>query len=1695
MKFRTFLIFILFFCLLLASCVPQQQISGQRQSFAGSTNEDPAPEPETPVFNSNAPYWYNANKNIGSSLILNENSNTVTYLRGQELHNFLDSDENMSEVFCLVISFNSASIADNLRLRAVPESFKNFTTRMTEKVLRIDVPQRNLNANVCDGSALRIVESPQHSFTASRVAYSLPELCPTCRGIIHSTNVSLYKSVNGAIDINSRIAEEKLIFDSLSFRVDTESSRINEGQTCTQAQCLSTGFDCCLENQCVKDKTLRPQALQQPDYAQAIAEVAADPQRFIQWPHIYFVCPQNIPPKEEEFTAFPDPDTSADAHFQGLIAEYECLEEGKKEEPDFSGTRVCGPNFNQNDYIKTRNRAWDKCGCDDAPSPSEINASDESLCPDFGLKAIRNGRGSITEIVCDIPINKLPPKPFQELNIDVAANTAPHRFFRQDNGQAVDDLSQYKGESEAEGDPFYYFDNLLKSDHYSAAPFSMNTLTGVFSLALDQARPAKVIQLEPDQSYVITTTKGSYTPCYQCSHDNWFDAFSAHPKSDQGTGLEAVGYTTNRSILGDNFSLGNYEDTIFGRACWIPPTMLPFGHQKKADTPSQRRARLETQTALYMNGYQRDWYGFNKGALIGSFDGVTWFAIGKARRVVAKTKKLFLAINQPFADLADPSSLSVQIVLDTNRGKSQAPIHDYDPGLEPEDPNQSTGASCQRWHQCETDSDCISRLGWEYKCANVSSFRTHWPKFNINAEELSNQEYEKIGFGRILQGNLPSGSRKRCVYRGAGTVCKKDYMTLEEGQHKLFACAPNFYCADLGANNYNSKIARSPNHIDNFLFGQEANILGRPLSYISGDRNLSSTIQENLRYNAQIYVSLNEVQDFGICRPGKSLSTNYLERHTRKDNLQRTDYINQISSCSISLAGNQRTLACPAIETRSDQDTLQGDIILANNPALSRTQNMCGGEGQYNDSSGEWVSPFANIEFASLGELSSIQEQGLVADACFRRAGSLCHTDLDCSPNRLHEEQTIFLDRQNFGGTDAELLFWQEFLTCGQATPIPGLRNNLYYEYDMSQNRCCRAAGKEFTMFSETYTGLVDDHTANNTGLSVTTFPADNPRAIGRYSRYEVANAIDGNPAANPNTVFPQAPIVVANSNPKSFQWKTFQDTGRSTCCGGGWMRKFADETHDWTNNNRLSLDIENFSCLNYDSEIYRERIDFVTEAIYQKDYQRLCLSPADGGCIEREMLQSTNSEIFNPREFTINERTAILSTRPLNSPTQGGVEGIELSGEVPYAPVPYVDAVPMDVSDDSLYNYMRNGATYTGTSFYMPIYIGYIDTIPPGLTNNLLSVFILYIDESANPKQFYTGRPTFVTCSPGFQNPEISLNENEYCVRNENGFQIFHARAENQATLGTNWDYAYVTLEFRVQGREFYLYDTIPIAADPTISGLKSGNDLYYLTKLSRFELLGIPQIFYEPVYCNSNRSLLIPGLFDIPQDNRTNFDANSFISNNATINGRNLQSVYDPGNTFADASNPNSRIVLQDRVAFDPIFSSSIFQCCVKSNYAVKKDSECCSHFAVDEEKNESKQKICKIPDGTNLNVYFNQFVSNEGVGEELPQGGLLEEDFIPETGEPKPTSTVQSKIMAIGESLCAGGTVTRGGALGNFLPEPNNGYFEQEGDFEDGRQYSIVDSFYDSDPDSNTGASYFLGGFKWNHHIYCASSEESN
>ncbi|MFM6156660.1 MAG: DUF4114 domain-containing protein, partial [Sphaerospermopsis kisseleviana] len=72
-------------------------------------------------------------------------------------------------------------------------------------------------------------------------------------------------------------------------------------------------------------------------------------------------------------------------------------------------------------------------------------------------------------------------------------------------------------------------------------------------------------------------------------------------------------------------------------------------------------------------------------------------------------------------------------------------------------------------------------------------------------------------------------------------------------------------------------------------------------------------------------------------------------------------------------------------------------------------------------------------------------------------------------------------------------------------------------------------------------------------------------------------------------------------------------------------------------------------------------------------------------------------------------------------------------------------------------------------------------------------------------------------------------------------------------------------------------------------------------------------------------------------------------------------------------------------------PIFAGNEFACCTPLGNTTSSARKCCSGHAV---KNADDVLECKLPKGTNVNVYFNKFVSSEGVGEDLPGGG--DKDF---------------------------------------------------------------------------------------------------
>lgn len=504
---------------------------------------------------------------------------------------------------------------------------------------------------------------------------------------------------------------------------------------------------------------------------------------------------------------------------------------------------------------------------------------------------------------------------------------------------------------------------------------------------------------------------------------------------------------------------------------------------------------------------------------------------------------------------------------------------------------------------------------------------------------------------------------------------------------------------------------------------------------------------------------------------------------------------------------------------------------------------------------------------------------------------------------------------------------------------------------------------------------------------------------------------------------------------------KLLNKSAESFCGERKWIRKFADGTNCWADRSRVNVDITQFRCLNYSSEIIFKAPDHVSPHNYEIDWEKLCLAPADQGCIQDEILRSQGYEIISPRSFDSSGFTATLSTKPLGYPDT--FLGIELNKDVPFAPSAFRNLMPMALSDILEENrfFIPDGALSTGLSFFLPAYIGYVsdqDSSDSGGLNNLNSVEIVY---ALGEKEIYRSKPTLSHICPVYYNPEIDLGQNEWCVRVMPPYfgDVFHLRALSRESLdliddgifnqSAQWDYAYVKLNYNVQNRDLYINSNYN--STPKQSGMKPGNDLYYLKSLGLLELSGIPGLKRPILWCNTNRSISM--------------------------------------------SNP---------VTSGEVFSEDEFRCCISAGKATENSSKCCSGFAV----SENGREICKLPPSTNLNVYFNSLVSSEGINAKMPNEYFTENDFNKETGELVISEAIDSKLVSLGEKLCSSGNIRKGAAFGNFYAEPNNGYYRQRGDFENSLRFSIVDSSADNDVDGNSGVFHFNRGYRWNHHTYC-------
>lgn len=879
------------------------------------------------------------------------------------------------------------------------------------------------------------------------------------------------------------------------------------------------------------------------------------------------------------------------------------------------------------------------------------------------LTPVTNTQGTVVDYQCLWPDNTSPP-PLQQ-TIVMSSKTVPVRYY-DENGTPHTSING--ATPPQEGEVFAYASNNLGKPNNVDNYIGFNEIYGSISTAARNAKPAKELQIVQGKTYDIFVDQGGFSTCYYCGNDSWSAALKLFPQNFtyKGGGYLPNPFETNQKTS----TTYRADDLIFGRACFLPVTMIPWTHRGSSSRQDQRLRRMQAQHFLFANGYQRDWFGFDYGSIIGSFDGLTWFAVGNQRRVQAKSNKLFLAVNAYFGDQTDENTFTIT-VSDASAIPNSGSIITSD--------FNSDGAECQQYHVCNTDQDCATQLGWEYSCQSVNALKTMWPDINENGLEIPESESLK-GLTSLLVGNFVGGT-KRCVYRGRGAACAPNYNSVSvnssyssNAQAGLHACTPNNYCQPLvsgGVNvaKFNNSIARwarpvtyqniSSDVVEDDLdeFGKHARTIGRPQNHI-GDEEVRDITKANLLYNNLT----------AICLPGRNPMNNFSSLldfeaqnaqapHTSTEGGDRVLGIG-VTRIEDSIAG---IASCPAFDESGNliqmhqdyADTLPTDPDIENRIA---SQNM---------SSRLWERfGFTDILQDFIGD--QVTKIAIEENRCLRAPGSACHTDYDCAVNPLIANKLSGVDPKNPPApysllNQHEIKYWQEGLVCKQAVSYPNS------DFNLKQNRCCREDTKTLSIATHypnrTSVDVSEqsnyaDVVAMNNVLGLGQDPASNQR----YSRWNTIADL-----RQETNIYPGLSAPVQNQQTFPLidlqkQYNTFSEIASRTCCGGHWVRKFHKNNgggHQWTPaRHQKNIKAKSFACYNWTSSSH--------SCVTSED-------PADPDCSVRNIDETqanailkevanlelagipqarfvANSNITNMPELLCNDRTDTIAFAESNS-------------------------------------------------------------------------------------------------------------------------------------------------------------------------------------------------------------------------------------------------------------------------------------------------------------------------------------------------------------------------------------------------------------------------------------------------------------
>ncbi len=805
----------------------------------------------------------------------------------------------------------------------------------------------------------------------------------------------------------------------------------------------------------------------------------------------------------------------------------------------------------------------------------------ECVGTDCHLKPKRNDENKIIDYVCDYPQPHFSTPPLQQV-VQLSSKTAPHLYFDSE-GVYHDQID--KDTPPQEGNLFEYVKNDLLKPNNVDDYVGFNEIYGSFQLLDHSAQAAKEIPVKKGRTYDVYTEEGRFSNCFFCGNDYYSQLTRIFPENFAHKG----GGFRPDIASSEPFETKTYrkDDLLFGRACWLPATMIPWTHRPQFDLKAQRLERLSAQHFLFANGYQRDWYGFDYGSVIGSWDGVAWFSIGNQLRVKARSNKLFLAINAYFSDLTNPTSFRIT-VQDTPYISGSGPTVF--------DNTESDGAECQKFHLCETDRDCAANLGWDYHCESVASLSSKWPTFGTDGMEIPNAE-------RVINLKNEFGSKhkgiKRCIYRGRGAPCQNIYnvtnpdinysMSTQSGLHH---CSYNNYCQPLvegvPAPLFNAKISRYGKSVkqqnssplvpedDLDTFGLHIRSLGRPYAW-RGDESLPFGVEVTFYYN----------NISSLCLPGRMPGDlTFEEGHNFKPTTPFLgDKVNGIgmtpenegspgflSSCSIMDEEGNYLYKDFAPSTFTNNNTI---VNLAAQQAIA-TNALTIFES----------ADMADEEIVKNFESEQIEEVYLQENRCLRAPGSVCFSSMDCASNAYISSKIAHVNAYDANLSSIlnpyEIQFWQEKLVCS------GPHSPEDEEFDTKNNRCCREVENDLSIGSATI---------GSGTLNTWLIPGQSTVQFSDSERYHRMSTVWDLMTGSLSASYPVLQVTANDSCLNSLstctlgsvtdsQYNTFAAIADRTCCSEHWVREFHREDngggHIWGADKMQTVPKESLRCLNW---------------------------------------------------------------------------------------------------------------------------------------------------------------------------------------------------------------------------------------------------------------------------------------------------------------------------------------------------------------------------------------------------------------------------------------------------------------------------------------------------------------------------------